>query len=613
MEVVDELSDPSKTLQTGDAPAKVRALSSLAARNKRGPRPSEALLTQVAAQLNDESSAVRDAAVGVLRQWDADTPPTDARLRVALVGARPQARLYAAQGYGRVPAPASAIDQLGKLGRDQSPDTTDLRLAVATALAGCQPDARPGAFVWLAERLDDAAPAVREIARNAMSRDKLTPEQRELLVVRMVAVNYDRRYKTPEARIAAARILKDDPGETPVLLRAFRPLLSANEPAELRACAVDVILDSDAAVRGCVGAGDTGPVLFDLLGSDAAPPIESRPEARRRILSRIAAAAPLALAADRLRVVAAGDPDAAVRGAAEGLLCALPVNSPDDVVCARKLLASSSVGAPEKVLLLSALATASGAAEKVVPEVWPEVWAIVEAQSRRPDAPALLLKALETSGRLIDRRPGGADAGRDRAIADTLAGLAFDLDDGGSGFDPEARAAATRLLRPFAGLAIEVTAARAAKAKLEPACRLYEGVVSLAADGPLRDQAARVIADRALLLAKDQPGLRPTVLAAAGRLGGDRFVDLPLLWSERKNTTTGESHAVELRVWAVEVLGAIDPATLSGGDRGNGKPAADVRTKVLKQLEFLELRGTDPKLRAAAATSLLEFRKRLKK
>ncbi|OWK37826.1 protein kinase domain-containing protein [Fimbriiglobus ruber] len=602
------------TLRANDAAATLRVLKSLAAVDAGRQPPGEELLTEVTVKLNHDSSAVRDAALAVLRRHDAASPPTEARLRKALSCAWIEGQLYAVQWYGRIQAPPPVVDRLEALCRNPSPQTTALRLAAVDAWVGCQPGARASAFHCLAERLDDPEPQVSAAAQRALRRTGFTPEQRSLLVNYLNSPRLDVRFKTTPARSAVAQLLRDDPADTDQLLRAFRPLLSAREPAELRAVAVDVILASDDAVRRCATSqdADPAPALVDLLvGNDGAVPNAS-PEVRRRIVTRVAAAAPLALPADRLMVVLERDPDATVWAAAEGLLCIMPVASADDVARVRKLLNSPRVRAAGKEQVLDALAAADdGPARDLVAAAWPEVWDVFQAQVRRADALSLLTKGLSVVARLIDRRPGGADVDRDRAIVDTLIALAFDTDERQNEIDPDVRTTAARLIRPFGGLAIECLDKRAAKTKKDDvACRLYGGIISLGTDGPLRDKAVEIMAGRVLGTAKDKPGLRPALLSAAGRLGGDRFVDSLLLWSDRKNPSTDEMHPLELRVWATETLGAIDPKTLSDG---RGKAKADVRSKVINQLVFLELNGTDPRIKTAASVSLQRFRAGLKK
>ena len=303
-------TDRLAALRDGDPAAKVRELNRLAAE---APKAADDLLAQAAAELSHDSAAVRGAALAALRANDGAAPPAEKRLRVALFGERPEALLYAAQGYARRPAPTDVVERFGRVCDDESA-ARPLRVAVVAALANCEPAAKLQAFGRLADRLDDADPGVRSAALAALRRGPFAPAERLLLTDRLHPGGTRGRFKSPAARLEVARLLTADSTDPDLILTAFRPLLVPSEDAAVRACALDAVLASAAAVRRCAGAGEVGPTLLDLLVAGVPGPYEPSPEARGRILAALAAAGPPSRAVvARLAAAFDRDPDAAVR------------------------------------------------------------------------------------------------------------------------------------------------------------------------------------------------------------------------------------------------------------------------------------------------------------
>ncbi len=591
-------------LRAGDEVAKLRGLRQLA-----GDAPAGAgdLLAQAATELSHESAAVRAAALAALRVNDGAQPPPELRLRVALFGAKPEATLYAAEGYGRTAAPAEAVGRLGKLAGDESAGATGLRRAVVAALANCDPAARLQACGQLADRLDDPDAGVRAAALAAMRRGPLAPAERALLTDRLHAASALRGFKTAGARVSVATLLKDDSAEPLQVLAALRPALAAAEAPEVRAVALDAVLASPATVRLCAE-GDGGPTLLGLLVRESPAPYEPSPAARRRIVAALVALAPppaglarsLATALDR-------DPDEEVRADAAKFLCAAPVGPTGSLTLARKLLASPKLGPADKSQVLDALA-ALPAGDKSKAELltaWPELWELVEGATRQPLAAEVALKSLDLLDGLTDRRPGAADAAKTKGIVATLVEVAFGrLEADGPPYGDKVHAAAVRVLKHFPGPAVELLAERAAKSDdAASAGRVYSALIDLAAAGPQRDLVVNVLDTQALPRAKLDAAFRPAAGAAAARAGGDRLALRLFTWTERNDRTTNTLLAPELRVWAVESLGAMDPATLS----------QSTREKVAKQFFFLETYGTTEAIKSSAAAAGEAFKRKSKK
>lgn len=590
-------------LRSGDEAGKVRGLKQLAAE---APAGGDDLLAVAAAELSHESGAVRGAALAALEANDGPRPPAEARLRVALFGTRPEALEYAAKGYGRTPAPPDAVARLGKLCDDESPGAAALRRAVVAALAHCTPTARPQAFGHLAYRLDDPDAGVRAATLAALGRSRLAPAERTLLSDRLHASGALSRFKSTPTRVSVATLLKDDSSDPDAVLAALRPSLAPTEAPEVRACALDAVLGSDAAARRCAGGGEVGPTLLGLLVTDPPGPHDPSPAARRRVLAALAAMTPppdgfakcLVAALDR-------DPDDGVRAAAAKLLCASPVAPPGGVALARKLLASPRLDAADKAKVLDALAAlpAGDRARADLPSAWPELWAVVEGATRQPLPADAATNALKLVEGLIDGRPDAADAGKTKALADTLIQLAYGPAADGPRYGEAVREAAALGLKHLPGPAVELLAARAAKAD-DPttAGRVYAALIDFAGAGPQKDLVVNLLDTQVLPHAQRDAKLRPAAGTAAARVGGDKLADRLFPWTELVNPTTKQKLPTDLRVWAVETLGAMDPASFTTR-----------REKLVKQFQFLETYGTTPAIKAAAAVASESFKAKAKK
>ena len=592
-------------LRAGDEAGKLRGLRQLALD---APAGGDELLAQAAAELSHESATVRAAALAALEANDGPRPPDEARLRVALLGTRPDALLYAAKGYGRTPAAADAVERLGKLCDDESAAAGELRRAAVAALANCAPAARPQAFGHLAYRLDDPDAGVRAATLAALRRGRLAPAERTLLADRLHAAGTLRRFKSVEGRVSVANLLKDDSADPDAVLAALRPSLAASEAPEVRACALDAVLASDAATRQCAGGGGAGPTLLELLVTDPPSAHDPSPAARRRVVAALAALTPPPTGfTTRLVAALERDPDDRVRIAAAKLLCASPLAPPGGVGLARKLLASPGLDPADKVKVLDALAAlpSDDRARAVLPSAWPELWGLVEGATRQPLAAEVTLRALDLLDGLTDTRPDAADAAKTARFVETLVQVGF----GPSGPDSprygdQVHAAATRLLRHFPGPAVEALAGRAGKADSAPvAGRIYAALADLGATGPRREVVVGVLDTLALPRAKLDAAFRPAAGAAAAKVGGDKLADRLFPWTERVNPATKENLPAELRVWALATLGAMDPASLT----------KEGRAKLVAQFQFLESYGKTPAIVAAASAAGEAFKAKAKK
>ena len=587
-------------LRSGDEAGKVRGLKQLAGD---APAGGDELLAQAAAELSHESAPVRAAALAALQANDGTRPPAEARLRAALFGTRPEALEYAAKGYGRTPAPPDAVERLGKLCDDESPAAVGLRQAVVAALAQCVPAARPRAFGHLAYRLDDPDAGVRAATLAALGRSRLAPAERTLLSNRLHASGALSRFKSTPTRVAVATLLKDDSSDPDAVLAALRPSLAPSEAPEVRACALDAVLASDAAARRCAGGGEVGPTLLGLLVTDPPGAHDPSPAARRRVVAALAAMTPPPVGFAKSLVAALDrDPDDGVRAAAAKYLCSAPVGPTGGVALARKLLASPKLDPADKVKVLDALAAlpADDRARADLPTAWPELWAIVEGAARQPPPAEAALKALKLVEGVIDKRPDAADAGKTKKLAETLLQLAY-----GPSAGEALREAAAAALKRFPGPAVELLVERAGKADdAATAGRLYGALIDFAGAGPQKDLVVTVLDTQALPQARDKAAFRPAAGAAAARVGGDRLADRLFPWTERNKPNDAKALLpADLRVWAVETLGAMDPASLTDGRRA----------KLLKQFQFLETFGTPPAIKSAAAAANEAFKAKVKK